>query len=72
MSHEYAFDVKLFAAIRVRAETEAQARKVLEELLDCASVNFGAYDGGDPIVSEVALCTDDGPPFLYELDGEPT
>lgn len=34
--HEYLFDVKLFASVRVTAENENEARKKLERLLTTA------------------------------------
>lgn len=65
---EYAFDVKLFATIRVKASSEAEARKMLHEALDCADSNFGAWPNGDPITAEASL---DGRAELFEVDGEP-
>ena len=67
--HEYLFDVKLFAAIRVKAETEEQARQMLRDSIECATANLGHWPSGDPIVCEVSL---DDPAFdeLIEVDGE--
>lgn len=65
--HEYAFDVKMFAAIRVKAETEAKARAMLAEALDCADCNMGAWPDGTPILCEASM---DGDADLYEIDGE--
>jgi hypothetical protein len=64
---EYLFDVKLFAAIRVNAENETDARQMLCEALDCASANFGAWPNGDPILAEASQ---DGEADLMEIDGE--
>lgn len=69
MTHEYLFDVKLFAAIRIKATTEDEARKILSAALNCANVNFGAQPNGDPILGEASLY-DDGEPDLVEIDGE--
>lgn len=66
MAHEYLFDVKLFASIRVVADTEAEARAWLREHLDCADANFGS-DEGAPIVAEASM---DGEADLIEVDGE--
>lgn len=66
--HEYAFDVKLFAALRVKARTEEEAREKLRAALDCADAHFGQLDG-EPLTAEASL---DGVPELYEIDGEPT
>jgi len=67
--NEYAFDVKLSAAIRVRAETEEQARDILQKLqgMDC---NGGEWPDGRPILFEASV--DDVNPYLYEVNGEPT
>lgn len=70
--HEYAFDIYLTAAVRVRAADEESARRELRDKLDCADTNFGAWVNGDPILAEASLI-DDGncrPPHLYEIDGE--
>lgn len=64
---EYAFDIKMFAAIRVKANSEKEARKMLAEALNCADANFGAWDNGDPIMGEASI---DGHASLYEVDGE--
>lgn len=66
-SHEYLFDVKLFTAIRIKASTEEEARKKLAAYFDCASVNFGADEDGDPITGEASM---DGDADLVEVDGE--
>lgn len=66
---EFAFDVKLFASLRVKAESEAQARALLREALDCADANFGAWPDGSPILAEASM---DGEPDLFEIDEEPT
>lgn len=64
--HEYAFDVKLLAAIRVTAANEAEARAKLSEHLQCADANFGAWPNGEPINAEASI---DGEADLYEVDG---
>jgi hypothetical protein len=54
--NEYLFDLRLSAAIRVRADNVEDARKKLIEALDCADTNFGAWpETGDPITGEVSL-----------------
>ena len=65
----YLFDVKIFASLRIDAESEEAAWKKLTSLLDCASANFGADETGDPIIAEVSLDTEDGGE-LVEIDGE--
>jgi hypothetical protein len=60
----YLFDVKLFATFGVVAATEAEARRLLLEALDCATVNAGMV-GGDPLVGEASA---DGEPELIEVE----
>lgn len=69
--HEYAFDVKLFAVVRVTATSEDEARKWIKENLDGASANLGMYEGGDPIITEVSL-DDIANDECFEIDGEST
>jgi hypothetical protein len=68
-THEYAFDVKLFAAIRVKATSEAEARQMLKDHIDAADANLGAWPNGDPITCEVSL-DDPENDELIEVDGE--
>lgn len=58
----YLFDVKLNAALRVKANSRAEAVTKLRDMLDCAEANFGAIDG-DPLTGEVSLAA---PPQLVE------
>lgn len=64
---EYAFDVKMFATIRVQASSEAEAIQLIKENMDCADSNFGAWPNGDPILAEASI---DGEPDLLEINGE--
>ena len=65
--HEYLFDIKLFASLRVKATSEAKARQLLKTALDCATINCGAWPNGEPIVGEAS---EDGEADLMEIDGE--
>lgn len=69
--HEYLFDVKLFASVRVKAATEEEAVARLRADLDGASANLGVWAAGpeinEPILAEVSL--DDEDPDLVEVDG---
>lgn len=65
--HEYLFDVKLFASFRFKAENAAEARRLLAEALDCASINAGEINGCT-LVGEASV---DGAADLIEVDGEP-
>lgn len=52
-THEYLFDVKLFASVRVRAPSVAAARALIEAI-DASTANLGSWPNGDPIVCEVS------------------
>lgn len=67
---EYAFDIELFAAVRVNAPNEATARQMLAEAFEAADTNFGAWPDGSPILGEASL-SDLATPSLFEVDGEP-
>lgn len=68
--HEYAFNVKMFAAIRVKATSEEEARATLCNTLDGASCSAGTWPDGSPILFEASAGDDE--PYLYEIGGEPT
>jgi len=69
IKHEYLFDVKLFASIRVNAGSEKEARDMLKGSIAGNEANLGSWPNGDPILCEVSLddpaCDD-----LIEVDGE--
>jgi uncharacterized protein with GYD domain len=69
VEHEYAFDVMLVAAVRVKAHSEDEARTKLKAEIDCNSANLGAWPDGEPILAEVSL---NEVRCLYEIDGEGT
>lgn len=64
---EYTFDIKLFATVRVKANSEEEARCLAAEYLDSADCNFGAGPDGAPILAEASM---DGEPELIEVEGE--
>lgn len=65
---KYLFDVKVFAAIRVTAVSESEARENIRTKIDGATANLGCWDTGEPILAEVSI---DGDLDLIEIDGEP-
>lgn len=65
---EFTFDVKLFATIRVSAETEREARNMLT-VLNGNEANLGAWPDGDPILAVVSQDNPDED-TLIEIDGE--
>lgn len=65
---EYVFGVWLFSTIRVNADSEEQAHRLLREHINCADANFGAWPNGDPILAEASVADDH--PELIEIDGD--
>jgi hypothetical protein len=63
---EFLFDARLLAAIRVHAESEEEARKLILDTIDANTVNLGAWPNGDPIVAEASAERT----WLVEIDGE--
>jgi hypothetical protein len=57
---EFAFDIRLRAALRVQAATQAEAERMLSERLDCADATLGRWHDGSPIIAEVSLDEVDG------------
>lgn len=66
VGHEYMFDVRLFASIRVRATCPSEARKMLAKSLDCETVTLGKWPDGSPINAEVSA---DDDADLIQVDG---
>lgn len=78
-THEYAFDVKLYAVVRVNAPDEDTAREALDKALACMNLSEHTVDGMNDVlgersvrITEASLTTEDGEPFLFELDGNET
>ena len=67
MTHEYAFDVKLAAVIRVTAESEEQARTMLRDFDGIGGFQIRDLPTG-LVVTEASV--DDANPLLFEVDGE--
>lgn len=65
---EYAFDVKLMATIRIKAQSQSEAEATIRETLDAASCNAGAWPDGSPVLFEAST---DGCLDLVEVDGKP-
>ena len=78
-THEYAFDVKLFAVVRVKAPSLADAIAVLDATVDAMSPTEHWVEGfnsaGTAVkITEVSLSEDgdDTNRAPFEIDGEPT
>lgn len=65
--HEYAFDVKLWACVRVSANSEAEARQKMLDALTCFDVSY-AEDGVR--LTEASIEDDGEASELIEVDGE--
>lgn len=63
--HEYAFDVKFWATVRVMAASEEAARKKMGEDLGCFSIDYDS----NGIRIESASIEDSGEDELIEIDG---
>lgn len=61
--NNFLFDVKIFAAIRVTARNEHEARAILAGVLNCADANFGSFPDGSPVLGEASM---DGEPELVD------
>lgn len=75
--HEYAYDVKLYAVVRVKAYSQKQAEEIVDEVLSSADVSehccrgiLDTHDDKTLEITEASLTTEDGPIHLFELDGE--
>lgn len=64
--HEYLFDLRLFASIRVRATSQKEALKMLSESLHCEAVSLGEWPDGSQILAEVSA---DDDADLIQVDG---
>ncbi len=66
---EYAFDFKLQAALRLRANSLAEAEALVRRFLDAASCNGGCWPNGDPILFEASV--DGDLSLFHEINGTP-
>ena len=74
---EYAFDVKLFAVLRIEASNVHEARQNACNVLDAMDIDNNFIDGYNERcaegvkISEVSLSQDSGL-HVFEVDGEDT
>lgn len=64
---EYAFDVKLWAVCRVKADSEKEARKKMLEVVDCIDIG---YDSDGVLLTEASVEDDGSDSELIEINGE--
>lgn len=55
VEHEYLLDCDVKVAIRLKARSAAEARKMVDDLINCATVNFGTWPNGEAAIGE-ATC----------------
>ncbi|WRQ08309.1 hypothetical protein JDBV08_00710 [Mycobacterium phage jiawei] len=65
MARTFLLDVKMFASIRVTADTEEEAVRLLKEQLDCITCEAGTWPDGTPIRFEAST---DGEPDVIDED----
>lgn len=72
--HEYAFDVKLAAVVRVKAKSKAAALRAVQWALECADlkVGFAPDEWHEGVtLTEASMAMDDANgPHLFNVDGE--
>ncbi len=64
---EYAFDVKMFAIVRVLAETRAKAEEILSNAINRAELKLTDLSG-KRLHSSISV-DDEAFPYLVEVDG---
>lgn len=67
--HEYAFDVKLAAVVRVKARSQQAALSLLRRKLDCETPPEAEAAGVR--ITEISI-DDEAGPHCFEIDGEDT
>ncbi len=68
---EYAFDVKLWSVCRVKAKTEAEARKKMLDRLSQMDGPLFSWNGDQVVLGSASIEDDDGETSeLIEIDGE--
>jgi hypothetical protein len=72
IKHEYTYDIKMFALIRIRAESRGEAKKLARAAAEFACLEFHSADDQlkSAIVDASVHMDDEGGPFLTEIDGE--
>jgi hypothetical protein len=66
---EFALDVYLRGALRVKATSLAAAREGACKSVDCATVNLGLWIDGTPIIAEVSMA-ENMPSRCFAVDGD--
>ncbi len=67
-TREFAFDMTLQCALRVKASSIEEARRIIRASINCVEANLGIWPSGSPILAEVSV---NGAMDVFEVDGEP-
>lgn len=74
--HEYAYDIKMFAVIRILARNRKEAEKILDRALDKAELEIENHSNDELLkesIESTAIYVDDAAgPYLFEVDGKST
>jgi hypothetical protein len=72
--HEYAYDLKLWAVVRVKAQTEKAAREAIIATLDCADLSkLRLTDPAVTITEASTIAPEEGEEYKpFEIDGKDT
>jgi hypothetical protein len=69
--HEYAFDVKLAAVVRVTAANPAEALRIVQNDIDAISLDTtGQASSGNGSYHLTEASVDDCSPTMFEIDGK--
>lgn len=70
--HEYAFDIKLWAVVRVMATSEKKAREAIISTLDCADLSkLTLTDPTVKITEASTIAPEEGEEYKpFEIDGK--
>lgn len=68
-THEYAFDVKLYSVVRIRATSRKAAENVLEQALNEASLKIKSRHNNGRITEASTYVDDVEFPYLFEFNG---
>lgn len=74
--HEYAYDIKMFAVIRILARNRKEAKKVLDRALEKLDLEIENRSNDELLKESIESSTiyidDAAGPYLFEVDGEST
>lgn len=76
VKHEYAYDIKMFAVIRILARNKKEAEKILDRALEKLELEIDNHINDELLKESIeltAIYVDDAAgPYLFEVDGKST